>query len=219
MQDEALSQFSIFFHAFNSRQNRPRARGSLQIRLVPEYRKRWNFRNRRATPHVLSSYDVRRSGVADRNLGRSRLMPHTISHKTKLPLFAGACALVIALAPASVLAAGGGHAGGFGVMTASPAMTGRAMPSPVGGSPARPIVAPPDRPVAPVSPSAPDRSSHAPFNNLNQPSEPQPASPDVSSHGPLQRTPTAATGSPTPVAGTRLPIEPSAPRRDPPPQD
>jgi hypothetical protein len=218
--DEARKILQNIFHAFDSRQNRPRARGSLHIRLVPEYRKRWNFRNRRATPHVLSSYDVRRSGVADRNLGRSRLMPHTISHKMKLPLLAGACALAIAFAPASVLAAGGGgHAGGFGAMAASPAMTGRAMPSPVSGSPARPMVAPPDRPVAPVSPSAPDRSSHAPFNNLTQPSEPQPASPDVSSHGPLQRVPTAATGSPTPVAGTRLPIEPSAPRRDPPPQD
>ena len=128
-------------------------------------------------------------------------MPHTISHKTKLPLLACACALAIALAPANVLAAGGGgHAGGFGAMTASPAMSARPIPSPVGSGPARPIVAPPDRPANP------DMSSHAPLQHTGTPT-------------PVTSSPTAATGSPTPVAGTRLPIEPSAPRRDPPPQD
>lgn len=135
-------------------------------------------------------------------------MPHTISHKMKLPMLAGACALAIALAPASVLAAGGGggHAGGMGGMSS---MAARPMPSP-GGAPARPIVAPPDHPTNPVNPTPPDRSSHAPFNKGSV-SQPTPATTDVSSH--------AATGSPNPVAGTRLPppTQPSAPRLDPPP--
>jgi hypothetical protein len=119
-------------------------------------------------------------------------MPHTISHRTTLPLLAGACALAISFAPA--LAAGGGSH--MGAMPAPQAPMARPMPAPVDTHPT-------------PAPGARDISSHARFDNLTT-SPPTTGSTDISSHAQEQRTP-------TPVTGTRIIIAPSAPRLDPPP--
>lgn len=120
-------------------------------------------------------------------------MPHAISHRTRLPLLAGACALAISFSPALAAGGGGGH---MGAMPTPQAPTARPMPAPVDSHPT-------------PAPGARDISSHARFNDLTT-SPPSPGTTDISSHEQQQSTP-------APVTGTRIITAPSAPRLDPPP--